>query len=169
MRLRDIQKHGRLPALREPANLRATMRMGPMTLARLSISLGALMFPLPLLAVDAVDDPFLWLEEVSGEQALAWVEDQNAECVAEITQSDGFQANFLRLLAIFDSEERIPYISKAGEHYYNFWRDAQHPRGLWRRTSLDQYQQTDPVWETVLDLDALAESRVLLNHGDPKT
>jgi hypothetical protein len=47
-------------------------------------------------------------------------------------------------------------VSKEGEHYYNFWRDAQHVRGIWRRTTLAQYQLAEPAWETVIDLDQLA-------------
>jgi prolyl oligopeptidase len=41
---------------------------------------------------------------------------------------------------------------------YNFWQDAQHVRGLWRRTSLADYQRPAPAWTAVLDLDALAKS-----------
>jgi prolyl oligopeptidase len=41
---------------------------------------------------------------------------------------------------------------------YNFWRDAHNPRGLWRRTTLDDYRTAAPVWEKLLDLDALAEA-----------
>src|SRR6266705_1082046 len=60
-----------------------------------------------------------------------------------------------RFLSILNSNERIPYVSKIGERYYNFWRDAQHERGLWRRTTLEEYRKPSPQWETVLDLDAL--------------
>jgi prolyl oligopeptidase len=48
-------------------------------------------------------------------------------------------------------------INKEGPHYYNFWRDAKNKRGLWRRTSLEEYRKPEPNWEIVLDLDALAE------------
>ena len=47
-------------------------------------------------------------------------------------------------------------VAKLGPHYYNFWKDAQHKRGLWRRTTLDEYRKAEPAWETVIDLDALA-------------
>ncbi len=47
-------------------------------------------------------------------------------------------------------------IDKHGDHYYNFWRDARNPRGLWRRTTLDEYRKEKPTWEVVLDLDELA-------------
>src|SRR5690606_22031454 len=59
------------------------------------------------------------------------------------------------LLAIYDSDARIPGVSKQGEWYYNFWRDKQNPRGLWRRTTLDEYRKPNPQWEVLLDIDAL--------------
>ena len=48
-------------------------------------------------------------------------------------------------------------VSKRGKYFYNFWRDDQHVRGLWRRTTLDQYRRKQPRWETVLDIDELAK------------
>ena len=107
-------------------------------------------------AGNADADPYLWLEEVDGAAPLAWVEQQNAVALDELQGAPGHAALRARLQAILDSDERIPYVRKHGEFFYNFWRDAQHVRGLWRRTTLAQYQQSAPQWETVLDLDALA-------------
>ena len=73
-----------------------------------------------------------------------------------LAETDDFRALDARLLAILDSDARIPYVEKLGPSYYNFWRDAKNPRGLWRRTTLDEYRKEHPQWETVLDLDALA-------------
>jgi prolyl oligopeptidase len=102
-------------------------------------------------------DPYLWLEDVSGEKALAWVKERNAESTAELTRAPGFQELNDRLLKILDSRDRIPMVSKDGDFYYNFWRDARNKRGLWRRTTLAEYRQPEPKWETVLDLDDLAD------------
>ena len=77
---------------------------------------------------------------------------------AELTKSPEFKALDERLLKILDSKERIPFVAKRGDYYYNFWRDAKNKRGLWRRTTLDEYRKPEPKWETVLDLDALAEA-----------
>ena len=107
-------------------------------------------------AVEA-DDPFLWLEDVGGDRALGWVKEQNARSVQELTQGTLFAELNERLLTILNSDARIPYVSKHGAHFYNFWQDAQRKRGLWRRTTLEEYRKPDPAWETVLDLDALAE------------
>jgi prolyl oligopeptidase len=102
------------------------------------------------------DDPYLWLEDISSERSLAWVREQNAATVRELGTSGDFETLRQRLLAIFDSKERIPGVAKQGAYYYNFWRDATHVRGLWRRTTLEEYKKADPAWETVLDLDRLA-------------
>ena len=103
------------------------------------------------------DDPYQWLEDVTGEKALAWVRDRNAESTGELTGSEQFQKLERRILEILDSNERIPLIQKIGPYYYNFWRDAKNPRGLWRRTTLDEYKKPKPDWEIVLDLDALGK------------
>ena len=103
------------------------------------------------------DDPYQWLEEVLGEQPLAWVKERNAESVGELTGSERFRSLDHRILEILDSDARIPYVQKIGRYYYNFWRDATNPRGLWRRTTLDEYKKAKPSWEIVLDLDALAK------------
>jgi prolyl oligopeptidase len=122
------------------------------------------------------DDRNLWLEDVAGERSLQWVRAQNAVSTNQLQAAPGFGALEARLLRIFDSRERIPYVSKHGRFYYNFWRDDQNPRGLWRRTTLEEFKKTSPAWETVLDLDGLAAVEqenwvwhgytVLEPHGD---
>ena len=106
----------------------------------------------------AREDPHLWLEDVTGEKALAWVKARNAESTRELAEAPGFAELKADLLRILDSKERIPSISKKGPYYYNFWRDAGNPRGLWRRTTLDEYRKTDPKWDVVLDLDAAGKA-----------
>ena len=102
------------------------------------------------------DDPYLWLENIDGDRAMAWVKGRNQDARKALARGESFAASERRLRAILDSSDRIPYISKSGRHYYNFWQDADHPRGLWRRVTLDEYRKSDPAWETVLDVDALA-------------
>lgn len=104
----------------------------------------------------AHDDPYLWLEEIDGERARAWVAERNAAAEAELEGRPGFAPLRARLKAILDSSEKIPYVGVHDGLCYNFWRDADHARGIWRRTTLDEYRKPAPQWETVLDLDALA-------------
>lgn len=101
------------------------------------------------------DDPHQWLEEVTGEEQLAWVAEHNAAAEAELEDS---QFNPLRqdLLQILEATDRIPGVVKRGEHFYNLWTDSDHPQGLWRRTTRDSYLSDDTEWEVLLDLDELS-------------
>jgi prolyl oligopeptidase len=104
----------------------------------------------------AAGDPYLWLENVISDRALQWVRAQNARSTALLQAAPEFEPIRKRLLDIFNSKQRIPFVAKGGKFYYNFWRDPQHVRGFWRRTSLDEYRKAAPAWETVLDIDQLA-------------
>ncbi|EDY42041.1 prolyl oligopeptidase [Streptomyces sp. SPB074] len=102
------------------------------------------------------DDPNLWLEDIEGAAALVWVGERNAEAEAELTRDPGFTALEARLRDVLDAHDRIPYATRRGGHRYNFWQDAGHVRGLWRRTTTEEYRADAPAWETLLDIDALA-------------
>lgn len=105
--------------------------------------------------VAAAEDPYLWLEDVEGEKALDWVRAQNAASKDMLESIEGFAELRDDLRAILDSNDKIPYVREMGGYLYNFWQDANNPRGLWRRTTLDSYRSATPQWEVVLDLDAL--------------
>ena len=113
------------------------------------------------------DDPYAWLEDVSGAKSLDWVKARNAKAEADIASSASFKTLEAQILASLDSTAKIPGVEKIGAYYYNFWKDAQHQRGLWRRTTLEEYRKPEPAWETVLDLDALnaAEGTQWVWHG----
>ena len=113
------------------------------------------------------DDPYAWLEDVSGAKSLDWVKARNAKAEADIAGSAPFKTLEAQIRASLDSTAKIPGVEKIGAYYYNFWKDAQHQRGLWRRTTLDEYRKPEPAWETVLDLDALnaAEGTQWVWHG----
>ena len=103
-------------------------------------------------------DPYLWLEDVQGERALAWVRERNAESEGVLQARPGFETLRAQLREVLDSKEQIPYVTRRGEWLYNFWRDAAHPRGLWRRTTLAEYRKAQPAWETLIDVDALGKA-----------
>ncbi|MGZ9125344.1 MAG: prolyl oligopeptidase family serine peptidase [Candidatus Binatia bacterium] len=109
-------------------------------------------------AGQADEDPFLWLEDVGGERALTWVRAHNAASARELEGTAGFDKLRERLLAIYESNERIANVTKHGAYFYNFWRDERQVRGVWRRTTLAEYRKAEPAWEIVLDLDRLAAS-----------
>ncbi|MCX6470196.1 MAG: prolyl oligopeptidase family serine peptidase [Corynebacteriales bacterium] len=102
------------------------------------------------------DDPYLWLEEVTGEQSLAWVREHNQPTLDELTGGERFAELEASALEILDTDDRIPYVRRRGEHLYNYWRDATNTRGLWRRTTLESYRTDRPDWDVLIDLDAVA-------------
>lgn len=137
----------------------------------IAVSLSALLFAacasgpepeLPLTADDlstsAVFDEttHLWLEEVEGAPALAWVTAQNARTLAELEADPRYAGFEAAALEILNSAERIPEGVVRDGHVYNFWQDETNVRGLWRRTTLESYATEAPAWETILDFDKLA-------------
>src|SRR5258705_13254293 len=101
------------------------------------------------------DDPYLWLEEIEGERALAFVARQS-KLTLERFGDAGFADDRDTLTAIYDRSDNIPFIGRRGAFVYNLWKDANNPRGLWRQTTLDEFRGSNPKWETLLDLDRLA-------------
>ena len=107
-------------------------------------------------APSSVDDPFIWLEDVLGDKALAWVRERNADSAKVLTARPEYAPIKQQILQVLDSKDRIPAISRRGSFLYNLWQDEKNKRGLWRRTSLAEYRKPQPAWETVIDLDVLA-------------
>jgi len=104
------------------------------------------------------EDPFLWLEEVQGKRALAWVAAQNAKSKAALEGDPRYQTFLNEALAIFTATDRIAAPGFRADGIDNFWQDKTHTRGLWRRTTLDSYSTASPKWESVLDMDALGKA-----------
>ena len=111
----------------------------------------------PATAYDFSKDAYTWLEEVEGEEALAWVEEQNAASLGYLESLPVYEPLRERNLEIYNSDERIATPAMRGDHVYNFWRDEDNVRGRWRRMLLDDYVDGGDEWELVLDLDKLAE------------
>jgi len=105
----------------------------------------------------ADEDSYLWLEEVAANKSLAWARERNKQSQGELEAVPTFAKTRDRIRAILDSKEKIPAVAKHGAFYYNFWRDAQSPKGILRRTTLVEYKKKQPKWEVVLDIDALAK------------
>lgn len=114
-----------------------------------------LLAPLPASSQTA-EDPHQWLEAVTNDSALAWVQAHNARSTASLAAIAGFEETRARILSILESDAKIPYVQKIGDFYYNLWTDPTRVQGLWRRTTLEEYRKPTPKWETVLDLDSLS-------------
>jgi len=113
--------------------------------------------PEPVTTADLTEDPYIWLEEVEGEEALAWVEEQNKVSLGHLESLPIFAPLRERNLEIYNSEERIAHPGMMGDYVYNFWRDADNIRGRWRRMTLENYVAGGKEWELVLDIDNLAD------------
>ena len=103
-------------------------------------------------------DPNLWLEEVQGDKALAWVRERNAVSTALLQAQPLFADNRAKVLEVLNNRDQIPRVTRRGDYLYNFWRDAKNPRGLWRRTHLEEYRKVQPKWDVLIDLDALGKA-----------
>ncbi|HTO40311.1 MAG TPA: hypothetical protein VL026_04990, partial [Rhizomicrobium sp.] len=108
-------------------------------------------------AVVEQNDPFLWLEDVHGEKPLGWVAEQNAKSAAALKADPRYARNYDQILEVMDATDRIPYASLKQGFAFNLWQDAANPKGLWRRTTIADYQSATPKWETLLDIDRLSK------------
>ncbi|HKI73174.1 MAG TPA: S9 family peptidase, partial [Pseudomonadales bacterium] len=100
---------------------------------------------------------FHWLEDIESERALAWVHERNEHSLSRLTKDPRYEPLHHAAVEYLTAQDRIPYATAAGGRIHNFWQDRDHVKGIWRTTSLDRYAGTDPDWQTILDIDALAE------------
>lgn len=107
--------------------------------------------------IQAQEDKYQWLEEVDGEKALEYVISQSDVTLKELSAENEYQSIYDKSLEIYNSTERIAYPTIRGNNVYNFWKDKDHVRGIWRRCSLDSYKSGNPAWETLLDIDELSK------------
>ncbi len=110
-----------------------------------------------LTGLNAQEDPYIWLEEVDGDRPMAFVSEQNQKTFDHLSQSEYYQEAYDKYLEIANATDRIIYPSIRGEYIYNFWRDKDHVRGIWRRTPKEAYMKGELDWEVLLDLDKLSE------------
>jgi prolyl oligopeptidase len=125
--------------------------------------------PAPAATAPAADaaDPYLWLEEVDGERALGWVREQNESTFRRLEGDALYNGLYRDALAVLNSASRLPQLSQHGRWLYNLWKDPQHPRGLFRRTTVAELRKPEPAWETVLDIDAMSarDGKPWVFHG----
>jgi prolyl oligopeptidase len=131
--------------------IRSIVLAGFLAMTAMGTGLGAQPAP----RADA-EDPFLWLEEIEGERALAWARQENERSLGDLQADPRYKRFEAQALEILQAKDRIPFVSIMPTGLYNFWQDEKNVRGLWRRTTLASYRSADPQWETVLDVDALA-------------
>lgn len=103
-------------------------------------------------------DPYIFLEQARSPEALDWVAKENERTLAAFEADPRYAQLKAEALAIFDSNDRIPFVSFRPDGLYNFWQDKANPKGVLRRTTLESYRTANPKWEVVLDVDALAKA-----------
>jgi prolyl oligopeptidase len=130
--------------------------------------LGACATTPPPEAASTASDPYLWLEDIHGDRALERVKEWNGKTMAALTAGSAFERDRAEARAILDDERQIAEPGPVlGDQVTNLWRDAQHPRGLWRQASLASFTAGQPQWTTLIDVDALgkAEGKSWVWHG----
>jgi len=103
-------------------------------------------------------DKYIWLEDIHGERQMDWVKAENARTAAVLEKDSHFAALDADALKVLDSPERLAWPGFHNGAIFNFWKDAEHVRGIVRRTTLKDYLTAEPKWETVLDIDALSKA-----------
>jgi prolyl oligopeptidase len=116
----------------------------------------------PVADAAAKEDPYIWLEDVESEESLNFAKDANEKCLKALgdpTKGPSYD----RILKVLESQDRIPHVGCHGRNennervLFNFWKDEEHPKGIWRKTTEEEYKKDKPQWKTVLDVDKLAE------------
>ena len=105
-----------------------------------------------------VEDPYVWLEDTYGAKPLEWVKEHNSVSLTQLKSDPDYQKHYDSILAVLDANDRIPTGQVYASHVFNFWQDDAHVRGIWRRTTIASYETDAPDWETLVDVDRLAES-----------
>lgn len=101
-------------------------------------------------------DDFAWLESLDDAAALDWVAAQNAATRARLDTDPRFAGLQAEILANLRDTRQIPFFAEHDGWLYNFHQDDAHPRGIYRRTTLDSYRANAQDWQTVIDIDQLA-------------
>jgi prolyl oligopeptidase len=130
-----------------------------MTLFFKAMTAALLMTTIPVTAsAQPSNDPHEWLEDVRGEKALGWAKSESEKTLKGFQSDRRYQRLYDRALEVLQAKDRIPGVQMRPDGLYNFWQDETNVRGLLRRTTLASYRTANPVWEPVLDVDALAKA-----------
>jgi len=97
-------------------------------------------------------DPYLWLEDVSGEAALDWVRAQNEPTLGELC-GERFEQMRAEALEIGNADTRIPTVKRRGDYLYNLWTDADY-----RRDGIVKFRTGDNWWRY---------GTVAIRHSEP--
>ncbi|HEY4943730.1 MAG TPA: prolyl oligopeptidase family serine peptidase [Rhizomicrobium sp.] len=120
-----------------------------------NVLFAALALTIAASAAPVDSDPYLWLSDIHGARPLAWVKAQNAVSEAALKSGPAYAATYDAILKSLDVKDRIPQVRLDRGEVTDFWQDAGHVRGLWRRTTVADFANAAPNWQTLLDVDKL--------------
>src|SRR5215469_2655977 len=100
-------------------------------------------------------NPYLWLGQIHGRKALAWAEAQSGRSDLALEGDPAYARDRSQILEVLNANTRIPEGTLDHDWVINFWQDADHLRGVWRRTTIADYARRTPHWQTLLDIDQL--------------
>jgi prolyl oligopeptidase len=103
-------------------------------------------------------DPYVWLEDIHSDRAMAWVKAENERSAAVLQADPRFAEYKAEALKVLESPDRLAIPAFRDGEIYNTWQDAAHLRGIVRKTTLADYLTAQPNWQTVIDYDALAKA-----------
>ena len=107
----------------------------------------------------APDDPYLWLEELDSPRVHTWVDEQNRRTLDVLEHDSRYADNLAQATALAKSSDRIALPQfEDGTAVDNFWQDGDHKHGIWRETSVADYETPQPHWTTLVDLDELSRA-----------
>ncbi|KAK45116.1 peptidase S9 [Caballeronia jiangsuensis] len=111
--------------------------------------------PEPTWTPSNAPDPYIGLEALDDARVQAWVDSQNHRTETAFGNTPEARTLAARLEKAYTSQDRIVSCSRYGDWAYNTWQDDAHPLGIVRRTPWASWLEGKPVWETILDVDAL--------------
>ncbi|MGD0141618.1 MAG: prolyl oligopeptidase family serine peptidase [Rhizomicrobium sp.] len=100
-------------------------------------------------------DPYLWLTDIHGAKPLDWAKAQNEKTFSVLRSDPEYKKDYDTILTVLNANDRIATGDLDHGDVYNFWQDASHVRGVWRKTSAQDYRNADPKWNVLLDVDKL--------------
>jgi prolyl oligopeptidase len=119
-------------------------------------------------AVDSdASDKYVWLEDVSSDRSMAWVKAENERSLKVLEADPRYAVFHAGALKLAEAPDRLAMPDQRGGEIYNFWRDAEHVNGIFRKTTLSDFDTAKPAWQTVIDYDALGKQDNVkwVSHG----
>ena len=110
-------------------------------------------------ACSSGDKKYLNLEQIDAKPVLEWAKKESAATKNIMKSEPGFEAMRKSILVALESKDKVLYGTKRGEYFYNFWKDADNQRGLWRRVKFSEYTsgKKNLKWESLISFDELSK------------